>query len=155
MLPDPNPDGYYHDQDGEIDVMEELGQQPTIDEVHYLQDGGNLGIADNTGVDLSQGFHDYAVNWQPGKIDYYLDGKLVWSVNQSPTVPEYLILNLAVGKAGTWAGGPGPTTPTSATMQVDYVRVWQNVPEPASASLAMGLIIPMLSRRSRRRAGEA
>lgn len=152
MLTDPNPAGVYKDvANGEIDIMEELGKQPQVDQVHYLQGGGNLGTGVSTGVDLSQGFHTYAVNWQPGKIDYYFDGKLVWSVNQSPTLPMYMILNFAVGKSGTWAGGPTSATPTTSTMQVDYVHVFQSVPEPASAWLVVGWLTQTICRRPRRR----
>ncbi len=157
MLPDPNPAGHFHDQDGEIDIMEELGGQPNIDQVHYLANGGNLGTAHDAGVDLSQGFHTFAVNWQPGKIDYYLDGNKVWSVNQSPTVAEYLILNQAVGAPGTWAGAPtGQQPPASAALQVDYVRVWQTaaVPEPATVALLIGTLMPILLRRPKCTASE-
>ena len=42
-----------------------------------------------------------------------------------PTVAEYLILNLAIG--GSWSGPPDATTVFPATMQVDYVKVWQKV----------------------------
>jgi beta-glucanase (GH16 family) len=35
----------------------------------------------------------------------------------------YPILNVAVG--GTWGGPPDATTVLPASMDVDYVRVWQ------------------------------
>ena len=151
MLPDPNPTGVYHDAAGEIDIMEELGQQPTVDQVHFHQNGSQWGSAVQAGVDLSQGFHDYGVNWQPGKLDFYLDGKLIDSVAAAPSVAEYLILNLAVGAAGSWPGSPDSTTAFPSAMQVDYVHVWQPgvavfspVPEPTALSFlglgAMGLL---------------
>jgi len=43
--------------------------------------------------------------------------------------PFYLVMNLAVG--GDWAGDPDNTTPNSADILVDYVRVYK-IP-PASA----------------------
>jgi len=150
MLPDPNPSGAYHDADGEIDIMEELGQEPNLDEVHYHQDGAQWGTYVDAGVDLSQGFHTYAVNWQPGKIDYYLDGNLIDTINESPTVAMYPIFDMAVGSAGTWPGAPDASTPFPSSLEVNYLHVWQQVPEPTSASLVMGLLIPMLCRRSRR-----
>lgn len=152
MLPVPDSNGVYHDNaGGEVDIMEELGQQPNIDEVHYLQNGQNLGTGIDAKTDLSKGYHTYAVNWQPGEIDYYLDGKKIWSVDQSPDVPEYLILDLWVGN-NDWTGSPNQSTPSPATMSVDYVRVWQsNVPEPASASLVLGPFAAALYRRPSRR----
>ncbi len=150
MLPVPISKGVYQDTAGEVDIMEELGQQPDIDEVHYLQDGGNLGTGYDAGTNLSQGYHTYAVNWQPGEIDYYLDGKKVWSVDQSPDVPEYLILDLWVGN-NAWTGLPDSSTPSASTMSVNFVRVWQsNAPEPASASLVLGSFVVALFRRPSR-----
>jgi beta-glucanase (GH16 family) len=151
MLPDPNPAGAYHDADGEIDIMEELGQQNTLDEVHYHQGPNQWGTAINTAQDLSAGFHTYAVNWQPGKIDYYFDGSLVDTIDESPNVPMYLIFDMAVGASTTWPGAPDANTPFPSSMQVDDVRVWQTVPEPSSALLAMSFTIPLLMRRFAKR----
>lgn len=126
MLPAPTPSGQYHDGDGEIDIMEFLGQQPTIDQIH-LHHGSVWGTAYNTGVDLSQGFHTYGLDWEPDHITWYLDGKAIYThVGDSPAVPEYIILNLAVG--GNWPGAPDGTTPFPAIMQVDYVHVFQLAP---------------------------
>jgi beta-glucanase (GH16 family) len=150
MLPDPNPAGAYHDGDGEIDIMEEIGSEPTVDQIHLHLHGSQWGKAVATGTDLSKAFHDYAVNWQPGKLDFYLDGNLVNTINAAPSVAEYLILNLAVGADGSWPGAPDATTPLPATMQVDYVHVFQQaVPEP-TACVVIGLLFPMLARRRRR-----
>jgi beta-glucanase (GH16 family) len=151
MLPDPNPAGAYHDADGEIDIMEELGQQNTLDEVHYHQGPNQWGTYIDTGEDLSAGFHTYAVNWQPGKIDYYFDGSLVDTINESSSVPMYLIFDMAVGSSTTWPGAPDANTVFPSSMQVDDVRVWQTVPEPSSSLLALSLTIPLLHCRSMRR----
>src|SRR5258706_11925421 len=148
MLPDPSPTGVYHDGDGEIDIMELIGSEPTIDQVHLHLHGSQWGKAFDTATDLSADFHDYAVNWQPGKLDFYFDGKLINTVNAAPSVAEYLILNLAVGADGSWPGAPDITTAFPSTMQVDFVHVFQPaVPEPTSTWLLMGLLFPILSRR--------
>ena len=71
-------------------------------------------------------FHTFGVNWTPQKIDWYVDGVLVYSyaVQQwIPTEPMYLILNLAVG--GDWPGKPSIATKFPAELLVDWVRVWQ------------------------------
>ncbi len=152
MLPVPDSNGVYHDNaGGEVDIMEELGQQTNIDEVHYLQNGQNLGTGVDAKTNLSLEAHTYAVNWQPGELDYYLDGNKVWSVDQSPDVPEYLILDLWVGN-NDWTGSPDGSTPPSATMSVDYVHVWQtNVPEPGMISLVLGSLAAAMCRRPSRR----
>jgi beta-glucanase (GH16 family) len=148
MLPDPSPTGSYHDGDGEIDVMEEIGSEPTVDQVHLHQKGSQWGQGFQAGVDLSSDFHDYAVNWQPGKLDFYFDGTLIYTVNAAPSVAEYLILNMAVGADGSWPGAPNATTALPSAMQVDYVRVFQQaVPEPGIAWTLLALLLPMRSRK--------
>lgn len=127
MLPTPNADGTIHDGDGEIDIMEFLGDQTDIDQVH-LHHGRVWGQAVDAGVDLSKDFHNYAVDWEPDHITWYLDGQPVYSVTDAsavPSVPEYLIVNLSVGGPNTWPGSPNKTTAFPASMQVDWVHVWQ------------------------------
>src|SRR6266446_10931456 len=63
MLPTPNPDGTYHDGDGEIDIMEQVGTDPTRTEAH-LHHNGTSGKSFDTGLDLSAGFHTYGLDWQ-------------------------------------------------------------------------------------------
>lgn len=66
------------------------------------------------------GWHVFGANWQAGSVTYYYDGKAVGSITSGITsAPMYLILE----NSGGSFGGP-PVRP--ATMQVDYVRVWQN-----------------------------
>jgi beta-glucanase (GH16 family) len=116
----------YQDQNGEIDVMEVLGgntNQPYFT-VHRF---GQLKQHTLIGADLSAGFHTYAVDWEPNQITWYLDGVAVATcTDQSliPDVPMYPIMNLAVG--GDWGGPPSSTTAFPATMDIDYIRVWQS-----------------------------
>ena len=75
-------------------------------------------------VDLSQAYHVYAVDWRSSKILFYLDGHLVWTFSDMariPTIALPMVLNLGVGVP--WCGAPDATTPDSATMLVDWVRV--------------------------------
>jgi len=59
---------------GEIDIMELIGDEPNL--VHGSLHGINFGLTgdyeDNNG--FSNGFHNYSVNWQPGVINFYVDG---------------------------------------------------------------------------------
>ena len=78
------------------------------------------------GPDLSRGFHTYAVDWQPDHVAWYVDGvERARTTDPSLVCQEamYLIMDLAVGGA---AGAPDDSTKFPATMEVDYVRVWQN-----------------------------
>jgi beta-glucanase (GH16 family) len=60
-------------------------------------------------------------------VAWYVDGvERGRSTDTSLICPEamYPILNLAIG--GDWPGAPDATTVFPATMDVDYVRVWQS-----------------------------
>jgi beta-glucanase (GH16 family) len=75
--------------------------------------------------DLSQGFHRYAVKWEPNKITFYFDGKEFYSTNVSMKDRMYVLLDLWYGSA---SGTPDNTTPTGKgnSFEVNYVRVWKN-----------------------------
>ncbi len=139
---------------GEIDVMEARGQTPStvLGTLHY---GARHPHNTFTGADyiLPRGgsiadFHVYAVEWEPGRIRWSVDGVVYqtqsfwWSssavagrqgvpptseasLNAWPAPfdqPFYLLMNLAVG--GNFLGAPDATTPFPASMEVDFVRVW-------------------------------
>ena len=123
-------------QCGEIDIMENIGQQPSINHgsAHGPgYSGGNSVTGLYTlpgGARLSDDFHVFAIQWAPGTIKFLVDGNPYKTVTASslpsgaPWVfdsPFFLILNVAVG--GSWPGGPDATTQFPQQMMVDYVRV--------------------------------
>ncbi len=123
---------------GEIDIMENLGDNPrlTYTTLHY--GAGNQSIqgtyttpADKT---LSDDFHVYTMIWDSTSFSFTLDSThTYYSTNKwSPdnvAFPKpfdqefFLILDLAVG--GSWAGPPDSTTVFPQKMLVDWVRVYQ------------------------------
>jgi hypothetical protein len=115
----------YNDANGELDVLEVLGNDPsrayfTVHR-HGSQDGHEW-----AGPDFSQDFHTFAVDWQPDHVAWYVDGiERARTTDPSLICPEamYPILNLAIG--GDWGGASNATTPVRAAMDVDYIRVWQ------------------------------
>lgn len=117
------------DQTGppEIDIMEFLGHDTTTIHMnyHYPENGHQQAQTSFMGPDFSSGWHTYAVNWEPGKITWYIDGvaRKTFTGNQVTDKPMYIIMNLAVG--GSWPGDPDTSTPFPATMEVDYVRVYK------------------------------
>jgi len=119
---------------GEIDIMEYLGHDSltTYGTVHY-NDGGHKYIGGNkkttSDESYNQKFHVYTIIWQENSIDWYVDYKKYFSVNNSTIkfdafrLPQFFIFNLAVG--GNWPGYPDATTKFPQTMVVDYVRVFE------------------------------
>jgi len=111
----------------EIDVMEALGQEPSV--VHMTNYWGSAGdhplnSGTYAGADFSRGWHTYRVDWDPGIIRWYVDGvQRFASTDGVPDRPMYLILNTAVG--GDFPGSPDATTPFPQRYEIRYVRVWQ------------------------------
>jgi beta-glucanase (GH16 family) len=115
----------YNDGNGELDVLEVIGNEPNVANFS-LHRGGRHNTDTWTGPDFSQQFHTYGVDWQPDHVSWYVDGVERGRMTDPALIcPEamYPILNVAVG--GDWPGAPDSTTKFPATMQVDYVRVWQ------------------------------
>lgn len=98
---------------GEADIFEGLGGNATS---NYHSNNG----ADNSGTIAGDwsGWHTFGIDREPGVNRIYFDGKLVRTYQTYDNgAPEALILNYGSG------GGPQVD---GATMQVDYVRVWQH-----------------------------
>lgn len=121
-------------QCGEIDIMEQRGQQPAITHGSVHGPGYSGGNALTKPYALMQGrfdtdFHVYAIEWGPSYIDFFVDNYLYqritpsdlsgeWVFNQ----PFFIILNVAVG--GNYVGYPTTATPLPQSMIVDFVRVY-------------------------------
>ncbi len=136
---------------GEIDVMEQWNPTPGTDTINPLtihgavhgpkEPGSSDGYIDLNGDYTfpgapSGGLHQFAVEWDPGQVDFYVDGNLyesqsvatltgkeVWEQDRQPF---NLLLNLAMG--GGFFGYPDASTGATPTMVVDYVRVYQKDP---------------------------
>ncbi|MEK3921023.1 carbohydrate binding domain-containing protein [Paenibacillus sp. FSL K6-2393] len=133
---------------GEIDIMELIGGKESNNKVystlHYdsVKPDGSHGHDQGSltlpkGETFADDYHDFQVEWLPGMIRFYVDGKLHHEVTNWQTKaagqpeyytfpapfdrPFYLILNLAVG--GDWPGSPESNF-TSEKMNVDFVRVY-------------------------------
>jgi beta-glucanase (GH16 family) len=116
----------YHDDAGELDVLEVLGGDPDL-ALFTTHRGRREDVHEWAGPDLSQDFHTYGVEWRPDSITWFVDGvERARTTGRQWVVREamYPILNLAVGGRGF--PQPDGTTTFPATMEVDYLRVWQS-----------------------------
>jgi beta-glucanase (GH16 family) len=111
----------------EIDVMEILGNDPSEAILHLHPSKRNAASPGKTvtvpGVDFSKGWHDFRLDWTPGRLDYLIDGQRVWRLTGKhvPAEPMYLIFNLAVG--GSYPGDPDDRTEFPATFAIDHVKI--------------------------------
>jgi beta-glucanase (GH16 family) len=121
---------------GEIDILEHQGQRPERAFGSLHGPGYSGGEAISRGLELDGGesfaddFHIFAVDWDPGRIAFSIDGEVYQTINSSAVPGDwvfnqefFLILNLAVG--GTLGGPVGPDTVFPAEMLVDYVRIFE------------------------------
>jgi beta-glucanase (GH16 family) len=124
---------------GEIDIMENIGKEPSINHGSlHMPASGSTTDSQLTGMytlaggaKLGDAFHTYAIEWTSSAIKFFVDDMLyetqtsqgatgrTWEFDQ----PFFFILNVAVG--GTWPGAPDSTTTFPQTMKVDWVRAYQ------------------------------
>ena len=122
---------------GEIDIMENVGFDPELIHGNIHTKSYNHVLHTNKGSKIQiakpyQDFHVYAIEWQPKRIDFFVDqakyftfendgkGTETWPYDK----PQYLILNIAIG--GAWGGQKGiDDSIFPQRMYVDYVRAYQ------------------------------
>lgn len=114
---------------GEIDVMEHVGNQlnKIYGTLHYTgRSGGNADGASVMIPNATTEFHIYSMEWNESTIKIYVDNQLFFTYNNNPNSPFnqnfFFIMNLAMG--GNFGGTIDPNV-TNATMEVDYIRVYQ------------------------------
>lgn len=99
---------------------------------HLHTPNGTFNKVIDTGVDLTAGYHTYAIDWVPGKsITWYLDGKQMAQVTSAqmpiPSQPMELIMDNQVANSNTsgWHSVLGSSTPSTMQMQVDGIQLYQ------------------------------
>jgi beta-glucanase (GH16 family) len=106
----------------EIDVAEVLGGDPTVAALTYHPPHGHAPQRRISTADLSAGWHVFAVDWRPGSISWFMDGQPNFRVTSDvPRQPMYLLADLAIGGAQA----PNNATLLPASLDLDFVRVWQ------------------------------
>ena len=122
---------------GEIDIMEYVGYEPN--KLHFFLHTSKYnhtkGTGRGTAVDIEkpyENFHVFAVEWSEERIDWFLDEKKVFTVENNESGWEawpfdqkfYLILNFAFG--GAWGASKGVDRDIlPQEYRIDYVRVFQ------------------------------
>ena len=142
---------------GEIDLMEIVGEKPheVLNSIHFGSTFPKRSLITTVhplpGASTVSDWHEYAVEWEPGEIRFFVDGVQTCSYGHwwscSKTVdgagveakgeadlnpwpapfdqPFYIVMNVAVG--GNFPGAPNDQTRFPAELVVDYVRVYDKV----------------------------
>jgi beta-glucanase (GH16 family) len=122
---------------GEIDVMENVGFEPTRihGTVHTAAYNHVAGTAKGSSVTIPspwEDFHVYAMEWYSDHIDVFVDGQKYFTFRNEGTgshtwpfdKPQYLLVNLAIG--GAWGGQKGiDDSAFPHRYLVDYVRIYR------------------------------
>lgn len=127
---------------GEIDVMENIGKEPST--VHGTLHGPGYSGANGIGGpyqlasgDFADDFHVYSVIWTRDQVQFLVDNNPYFAVTPSTIpagdqwvfrLPFFLLLNVAVGGPSSWPGAPDATTQLPQDMLIDYVRVFRQTP---------------------------
>lgn len=98
----------------EVDV-ELMGKEHNFIHIAYHNGGTSYARDLPLGFDHSAGFHTYAFEWEPGVIRWYVDGRLLHTVESDtvPSNPSRLYMNLWTGLDG-WLGKATFTGETEA-----------------------------------------
>ena len=146
---DPSPFGEWAAR-GEIDVMESFGQAtPFVAGTAHFGQRFPLNVSESKTYDIdpTDGFHQYAVEWDSQRIRWFVDGDHYFTISRDTywnyyfknqmegflsgeddapfNEDQHLIVNLAVG--GNPAGVPNPNDADvfPGQLLVDYIRVYQ------------------------------
>lgn len=122
----------------EVDIMESLGvwgDDMTSHAAHwdgYGSDHQSHSSGRQSFPAGQDGFHVYGLNWQPGLLEFYVDGEMMhsWADDRVASVDLYIILSL---QFGGWQDDLGDNriiddSSLPGNLVVDYVRVWSGSP---------------------------
>ena len=114
---------------GEIDIMEHKGSDlnKIYSTLHHPgHSGGNGDGATKVISNATTEFHNYKMEWDASSIKFYIDDVLFYTFANNSSLPFnqnfFLLLNFAMG--GNFGGSVDPAF-TSATFELDYIRVYQ------------------------------
>jgi beta-glucanase (GH16 family) len=120
---------------GEIDIVEARGQEPTKYQTNYFYGKtANRNVVRNAvgyitaDADLTSCYHVYEMVWEQNSLTSYLDGKVVEVKTSGGYIPslfgktERITLNLAVG--GNFFSNLDPSQIQTGSLYVDWIKVF-------------------------------
>lgn len=120
---------------GEIDILEYIGRKPNtvFNSLHFKEQHGSNAFTKTTEIpNIEDGFHTYAINWTPEKIEFFVDNVMLLAYQPKVKTQEswpfdqafYIILNTAVG--GNLGGREIEDEILPQEFIIDYIRVFEN-----------------------------
>jgi hypothetical protein len=109
----------------EIDIMEDNGhyRSDTSATLHYGPN--NTEVFRKVSGDFTK-WHTASLEWTPGHLVYYLDGKVWTTISGSyvPNQPMHIAIQTQAWPCGPWEACPDSTTPPVVNLQVDWVAAY-------------------------------
>lgn len=107
-------------------------QTPKSASQGFSEKGPNNFVLANLAFDPTTAFHEYRIDFVPGKVLFFADGKVLAIMNTTFTPSEagHMILTHWSNGNEYWSRGP-PTE--DATMVIAYVKAYFNSSDPARA----------------------
>ncbi|CAA6689502.1 MULTISPECIES: family 16 glycosylhydrolase [unclassified Lentimonas] len=120
----------FHGRGMEIDIFEHLtewGSGRVNFAAHWDEYGDDhkaWGSGHNYYGPTADGFNTFGLLWEPGKLTWYIDGKLMeaWESEAVKDVQGYLLITLQMGR---WATKDVDEANLPDLWEIDHVRVWQ------------------------------
>lgn len=135
LLPQDNVFGAWP-KSGEIDMMEQIGSEPSkvSGTVHFGPGPGSIWISKSHTLpngNFNDQFHVFSLEWKTDQIKWLIDGNVYATINKADLNGNnypfnekfYFLINLAVG--GNLPGSPDASTVFPQWLIVDYIRVYQ------------------------------
>jgi beta-glucanase (GH16 family) len=118
----------------QLDIAEMVANSPST----VVNTVWNSAEADNHWTDvanMTDGYHTYAVDWEPDHITWYFDGQQTFQVATPSNLhqPLYLVASMTSGQAGSWEGTADPSS--SSQMKIDYIRAYDSNPYTTGGAL--------------------
>ena len=106
----------------EIDI-EILGKNMTQVQFNYYTNGkGGHEYLYSLGFDASEEFHEYAFDWQPDSITWYVDGKAIYRATEDiPSHPQQFMMNVWNCKGYDGWSGKFDESSLPATVQYKWL----------------------------------
>ena len=110
----------------EIDLLEtNQGNRGSAVFSHHWEDQGHQYASRDFKVDASQ-WHTYAVDWQPDRLTYYIDGQKMYETSEGVPQEKMALgfMGFVAGGNDQWyGGGPNGSTPGQVTLHIDWARI--------------------------------
>jgi beta-glucanase (GH16 family) len=113
----------------EIDIYESINNESRYFGNHHFPSGSGQSQLGPVPVNTdTTAWHVYGFDWTPQSLTWTLDGQpVVSTTNVDATNQHRMFLLITFALGGSWPGPPDGSTPWPSEMQIDYVKVLQQV----------------------------